>query len=152
MILLGKGLSYEQNLIKILGSISGWDFEDEVGLDCGVEVWSKFGAEVCSGYWSWTFFNLRYDKKAVSFKRALSPRICCAFSNVQTLCTKLLWTCSTSRRGVRIRGSRVRGGARCSRGSSMAPWRPTPVGCSASPAFRRKTQFITSYFCQNSFG
>ena len=37
MILLGKGLSDEQNLIKILGSISGWDFEDEVGLDCGVE-------------------------------------------------------------------------------------------------------------------
>ena len=145
MILLGKGLSDEQYLIKILGSISGWDFEDEVGLDCGVEVWSKF--------WGWSLLRiLKLNIFQLEGRQALSPQVHCAFSNVQTLCTKLLWTCSTSRRGVRTRGSRVRGGARCSRGSSMAPWPPTPVGCSASPAFRHKTQFITSYFCQNSFG
>ena len=37
-----ESLRDEQNLVNILESISGQDFEDEVGLDCGVEVWSKF--------------------------------------------------------------------------------------------------------------
>ena len=149
MILLGKSLNDEQNVVKILGLISGWDFEDDVGLDCGVEVWSKF--------WSWcrqrilrlNIYQLEVWQEGSCFGEGW---VRCAISNVQTLCSRFLWTCLTSRRGVRIRGSRVRGGARCSRGSSMAPWPPTPVGCSASPAFRRSGQFITSYFCQNSFG
>lgn len=32
-----ESLRDEQNLVNILESISGRDFEDEVGLDCGVE-------------------------------------------------------------------------------------------------------------------
>ena len=50
--------------------------------DFETQIWSRFGAEVQSRFWSWILTGLRYYLKAVLLVKAGNPWVRCSFGNV----------------------------------------------------------------------